>query len=164
MNKLSEDLDSKHPINARDESGFLPVAAWSPLPAGEGQGEGLVLHSIRTESNPIEPQKNSFMNPKPGQLGKQTVNSPYPSGGWHYPALSLRPSNVTASALRKSGTAIPLPSIAGSFKQFRIVSDSFMFNFLKAVNTFLALPWLALNYSFSTRGLKKLQIVSYSFG
>src|SRR5678815_5131702 len=95
MNKLPEDLDSKHPINAWDESGFLPVAAWSPLPAGEGQGEGLVLHSIRTESNPIEPQKNSFMNLKCGQLGKETVNSPYPSGGWHYPALSLRPSNVT---------------------------------------------------------------------
>ena len=39
-----------------------------------------------------------------------------------------------------------------------------MFSFLKAINTSRALPWLALNYSFSTRGFKKLQIVSYSFG
>ena len=80
MNKLPEDLDSKHPINARDESGFLPVAAWSPLPAGEGQGEGLVLHSIRTESNPIEPQKKQKFPRKvlllawPGSIARRQVD------------------------------------------------------------------------------------------
>jgi hypothetical protein len=64
-------------MHAWDESGFRPVGSMVPSPPREeDQAEGLVLHSIRTESNLMEPKKNIFMNPKCGQLGKLMVNPP----------------------------------------------------------------------------------------
>jgi hypothetical protein len=94
-----------------DASSFGPSSSSPPRASGYPQSTiNYPLALLRTQSNPIEPQKNNFMNQNSGQLGKQTVN---PTPGSRPLTKPLWKTSLETLPMYQPAWALPLGASLG---------------------------------------------------